>query len=244
MIVLKLNNLKKIYDGTTVLDIDELEFETGKITAIIGPSGSGKSTMLSVINGITKPDEGSVLFEEYEFSRGSKTYPKMIRRKMAMIFQKPVLFNTSVFNNIAYGLVARKTGKAEIIKNVKDIAVTIGLENKLEQKAVTLSGGEGGRVSIARALVIKPKLLLMDEPTASLDPKNISIIENIILNAKRSMDTSIIIVTHNMFQAKRLADNVIFLLDGKIIEYGTCDQIFNNPKNEQTRAFIHGDMVF
>jgi len=244
MTVIKLNNLKKIYDGITVLDIEELEFETGKITAIIGPSGSGKSTMLSVINGITKPDTGSVSFEDYEFSPGSKTYPQDKRRKMAMIFQKPVLFNTSVFNNIAYGLAARKISKEEISKSVRDIAVTIGLENKLEQKAVTLSGGEGGRVSIARALVIKPKLLLMDEPTASLDPKNISIIENIIMNAKKSMDTSIIIVTHNMFQAKRLADNVVFILDGKIIEHGTCDQIFNYPENEQTRAFIHGDMVF
>lgn len=244
MMVVRLEKLKKIYGETVALDIESLEFEAGKITAIIGPSGSGKSTMLSVINGIIKPDSGSVFFEGYEFTSNSKDYPQEERRKMAMIFQKPIMFNTSVFNNIAYGLAARKIHKEEIKKNVNSIASTVGLENKLEQKAVTLSGGEAGRVSIARALVINPKLLLMDEPTASLDPKNISIIESIIKNAKKSMDTSIIMVTHNMFQAKRLADNVVFILDGRIIEYGTCDEIFNNPKNDQTRAFIHGDMVF
>lgn len=243
MPVIKIVDLKKSYEGKVVLDIPSLEIKTGKITAVIGPSGAGKSTLLSIINGLEIPDEGRVIFKDEEFSK-SKKYTQETRRKMAMVFQKPLMFNTSVHKNIAYGLKARHEEKFKISQEVAEAARLIGMEDKLRRRAITLSGGEAGRVSVARALVIKPELLLMDEPTASLDPQNIGIIENLVIKSREQNNTSIVIVTHNMFQAKRIADEVIFMLEGKVIEFGTAKELFNRPRDLRTAQFVAGDMIY
>lgn len=243
MPVIKIKGLKKSYDGKVVLDIPDLEIESEKITAVIGPSGAGKSTLLAIINGLEMPDQGKIEFQGEEFS-GSQRYTQESRRKMAMVFQKPLMFNTSVYKNIAYGLKARKQASQKISEEVEATARMIGMEAKLRQKATTLSGGEAGRVSVARAFIVNPKLLLMDEPTASLDPQNISIIENMVKKSKEQNHTSVIIVTHNMFQAKRIADEVIFMLDGKVIEFGTAEKIFNEPHDERTAQFVSGEMLY
>ncbi|WP_028829203.1 ABC transporter ATP-binding protein [Proteocatella sphenisci] len=246
MTLLKIDKLKKTYDSLTVVDIPDLEIKSGKITAIIGPSGSGKSTLLFMINGLEVPSEGCIRFEGEVFS-SAQSYSLTVRRKMAMVFQKPVMFNSSVYENIAYGLNVRKNDlsykKEYISEKVGNAARLTGLESKLKQKAVTLSGGEAGRVSVARAMVTEPKLLLLDEPTASLDPQNISAIEDIVREANRTYGASVVIVTHNMFQARRIADEVIFLLDGKIIEHGSTESIFENPSDPRTRRFVSGEMI-
>jgi tungstate transport system ATP-binding protein len=243
MDILKIDNLTKAYNGKTVLNIPKLSIEAGKITAIIGPSGAGKSTLLTLINGIEKPDTGCIYFEDEEYSRNKTCSPAAIRR-MAMVFQKPVMFNTTVYNNIAYGLKVRRLNKSDISLRLRDAAAFLGLSDLLEQKAITLSGGEAGRVSVARAMILKPDLLLMDEPTANLDPANVAIIEDMIIKASRVYRTTVVVVTHNMFQAKRLADNIVFMLNGQIVEEGSGSAVFQDPKDQRTQAFTTGNMIY
>ncbi|MEI8216740.1 MAG: phosphate ABC transporter ATP-binding protein [Eubacteriales bacterium] len=242
-IILKAVDLKKSYNGKCVLDINNLEIEMGKITAIIGPSGVGKTTLLSLINGIEKPDGGKIIFEGEEFSFAN-SYSKDTIKKMAMVFQKPVMFNTSVYKNIAYGLKIRGIEKEKIHARISEAASWIGISDILKQKAMTLSGGEAGRVSVARAMIIKPDLLLMDEPTANLDPANVSIIEGMVLKACKEYGATVIIVTHNMFQARRIADNIVFMLGGQVIENGPVASMFESPFDKRTQAFISGNMVY
>ncbi len=241
--ILKAESLKKSYNGKLVLDISALEIEAGKITAIIGPSGAGKTTLLSLINAMERPDSGKILFGDEEFS-ATANYSQDAVKRMAMVFQKPVMFNTTVFNNIAYGLKIRKLHKDQIREKLDAAASWMGLSALLNQKAITLSGGEAGRVSVARAMIIGPELLLMDEPTANLDPANVSTIEEMILKASKEFGTSVIIVTHNMFQARRLADNIVFMLNGQVIEKGGGADMFANPADPRTQAFISGNMIY
>jgi tungstate transport system ATP-binding protein len=241
--ILTLERLKKSYHGKTVLDVDHMEIEEGKITAVIGPSGAGKTTLLSIINGLERPDEGRVIYRGEEFS-SNHNYSAAAVKQMAMVFQKPVMFKTTVYKNIAYGLKTRNLKKDIISKRIEEAASWMGLSDLLQQKAITLSGGEAGRVSVARAMILRPELLLMDEPTANLDPANVSIIEEMVLKANKEYGATIIIVTHNMFQAKRLADNIIFMLNGQLIEEGANRDIFENTENQRTRAFISGNMIY
>lgn len=241
--ILTLEQLKKSYHGKTVLNVDHAEIEEGKITAVIGPSGAGKTTLLSIVNGLEKPDEGKVVFKGEEFS-ANRNYSAAAVKQMAMVFQKPVMFKTTVYNNIAYGLKARNINKSIISKRIEEAASWMGLSDLLQQKAITLSGGEAGRVSVARAMILRPELLLMDEPTANLDPANVSIIEEMVLKANKEYGATVIIVTHNMFQAKRLADNTIFMLNGQVIEEGTNRDIFEKTENQRTQAFISGNMIY
>lgn len=240
---LSIESLKKSYSGRTVLDIQHAEIEKGAVTVLIGPSGAGKSTLLSIINGIERLDEGKLVFEGEEFSR-QKPVSLAVARKMAFVFQNPALFSMTVFDNIAYGLKIRKVSHAEIKTRVEQIAEWTGLSSLLKQKAATLSGGEAGRVSLARAMVIKPELLLMDEPTANLDPKNVAAIEEMIVKARDEFGTTVFLVTHNMFQAKRLGERVMLLLDGKIAESQPASGFFENTQSKEAQEFITGKMIY
>ncbi len=241
-IMFELRDVKKIYDGKTVLRIDELKLEAGKINAIIGPSGAGKSTLLQLLNGLEGSSEGAISFDGEKYTKGKKI-PLNERRKMAMVFQKPTLFNSSVYENIAYPLKLRRIPTKTISQKVNEVLELVGLRDKARQGALTLSGGEAQRISVARAIVTHPKALLLDEPTANLDPANVELIERIIKHANSAHGATVVIVTHNMFQAKRLGDNIVFLLNGQIVESGPSDIIFSDPKNEKTSAFIRGEMV-
>lgn len=241
--VYSINGLSKEYGGRTVLDIKELYIYREQITAVIGPSGSGKSTLLQILNYIEMPTKGNIVFDGITFpAQGSLKIET--RRQMAMVFQKPVVFNSTVYENIAYSLKLRKMPKDIIKERIEEISEIIGLKDKLKQNAKTLSGGEAQRVAVARAIILRPKVLLLDEPTANLDPANITIIENLIRHANHNYKTTIIIVTHNMGQAKRLANQVIFLLNGNVLEYGDAKKIFAEPENSQTRAFVNGEMIY
>lgn len=167
-----------------------------------------------------------------------------LQRNMSLVFQKTLLFKDTVWNNISYGLKARGCNKQEIENKVTSLLDQIGMPELAHRRAETLSGGEAQRVAIARAVAFEPELLLLDEPTANLDPGNIEIIEKMITKLARTKDITVVMVTHNIFQARRIADHVIFINQGKIVEMGPTEKIFTEPENESTRMFVEGRMIY
>ncbi len=204
-----LNNIKKYYDEKLVLDIELLEIEKGKITGIIGPNGSGKSTLLHIIAGLDEEYLGEVFYDQEVTSK--KPYDKM-----TLVSQKPYLFRRKVYDNIEYPLKVRNINKADMRKRVNKVISRLELEELREKKAHLLSGGESQKVSLARALVFEPELLLLDEPTSNIDPESIKILEREILRFNRETEATVIIVTHNLEQSDRICDNVIYLEKGRV----------------------------
>jgi tungstate transport system ATP-binding protein len=209
----------------------------------MGPSGSGKSTLFRLINLLERPTKGSIFFDGEEISySGPDVY--LIRRKMALVLQKPAAMNRSVFNNVAYGLELRQLEKEEIQKRVDDYLERLGLIESKQRNARSLSGGEMQRMCFARSVIVEPKLILLDEFTANLDPQNISILEKAVRDFVKQEGRAAIIITHNPFQAKRLCNRSALMMNGKLVEEGETWKIFNDPVDERTRAFVSGEMVF
>lgn len=237
-----MNEIIKAYDKE-VLKIDKLVLKKGCIYGVIGPSGAGKSTLLRIINLLTPPDGGKLCYH-------GKPVPPIgqdrleLQRKMALIFQKTLLFKDSVYNNVAYGLKARGYSRVEIETRVISLLDQVGMKELTFRRADTLSGGEAQRVAIARAVAFEPELLLLDEPTANLDPGNIELIEGIITTLAKTKGITVVMVTHNVFQARRIADQVIFINQGEIVEMGTTEKIFTEPDHNSTRLFVEGKMVY
>jgi tungstate transport system ATP-binding protein len=241
-IIYQLHNLVQTYNGRTVLHLDQLEIYNGEILAIVGPSGAGKSTLLRLLNFLEKPAHGVLSFENN--SLNGAIPPLELRRKVTTVFQQPVLLNRSVAANVAYGLKVRGQNKKIIEQAVAEALERVGLSKLAHASARTLSGGEAQRVALARALVIRPDVLLMDEPTANLDPYNVKLIEEIVAQVNREWNTTIVLVTHNIFQAKRLAHRTGLLLDGRLIEIAPTPAFFNTPADPRTAAFVRGEMVY
>jgi tungstate transport system ATP-binding protein len=237
-----MTDVRKLYDKE-VLRVDKLILAKGCIYGVIGPSGAGKSTLLRIINLLILPDTGTIL---YKGSEPAKNNPERLARQrdMALVFQKTLLFKDTVWNNVAYGLKARRYKKAEIEYRVNTLLEQVGMKELSHRRAETLSGGEAQRVAIARAIAFEPELLLLDEPTANLDPGNIELIEEMITNLARLKDITVVMVTHNVFQARRIADQVIFINQGKIIEAGTAEKIFTAPERQETKMFVEGRMIY
>jgi tungstate transport system ATP-binding protein len=217
-LILKVRNLKKIYNNKIVLDIDNLNFQEGKIYAIVGPNGSGKTTLLNILNLLEKPDEGQIFFYDQAITNKSNSDTLEIRRRMTLVNQDPFLFHSTVYDNIAYGLKIRSISSKVQKSRIRSALNIVGLSGFKDRKANQLSGGEAQRVVIARALVIEPEVLFFDEPTANIDQKHIDVVERIIKKIKKEIKTTVIFTTHDLSQAYRLADEVISLLDGKIIK--------------------------
>ncbi|MFU8794469.1 MAG: phosphate ABC transporter ATP-binding protein [Dethiobacteria bacterium] len=234
--------VRKIYDKE-VLYINELILTKGCIYGVIGPSGAGKSTLLRIINMLTDQSSGEILYNG-EPAPKNGLGKLTLQRNMALVFQKTLLFKDTVWNNIAYGLKARGFNKKEIEIRVNSLLDQIGMTELASRRAETLSGGEAQRVAIARAVAFEPEILLLDEPTANLDPGNIELIEEMIIKMARDKAITVIMVTHNVFQARRIADQVIFINQGKIVEMGPTEKIFSKPDNESTRLFVEGKMVY
>lgn len=216
--ILKVKNLKKIYNNKTILDIDYLSFQESKIYAIVGPNGSGKTTLLNILNLLVKPDKGQIFFRDQEIINNSNSKLLEIRRKMTLVDQDPFLFQSTVYSNVAYGLKVRSVSSIVQQNRIKNALDMVGLSGFEDRKVDQLSGGEAQRVVIARALVIEPEILFLDEPTTSIDQRHIDIVERIIKKIKEKIKTTVIFSTHNLSQAYRLADEVISILDGKIIQ--------------------------
>jgi tungstate transport system ATP-binding protein len=240
-IVYHLEQVTKSYKDRRVLQVDALDIWRGEILAVVGPSGAGKSTLLRLLNLLEPPTSGSVRFLDYEFSP-DRMPPLDLRRRVTTVFQRPVLLNRTVWANVAYGLKLRRQRQYD--GQVQAALEQVGLTSVARQGARTLSGGEAQRVALARAIVLQPDVLLLDEPTANLDPYNVGLIEDIVhaLNAKQG--TTMVLVTHNVFQAKRLAHRVALFLEGQITEIADADTFFGSPRDPRTAAFARGEMVY
>ncbi|MGF7184321.1 tungstate transport system ATP-binding protein [Desulfitispora alkaliphila] len=242
--VYSLDNISKSYKNRTVLQIPQLDIYSGEILCLVGPSGAGKSTLLRILNFIENSDSGVVEFIGDKYPVPTKPALEKLRL-MTTVFQRPALMTTSVWNNIVYPLKIRGVSISESQKiSIHKIIKQLGLENFVKQRADKLSGGEAQRVALARALVFNPKVLLLDEPTANLDPTNIDIIEKMIVKYVRENKATIIMVTHNIFQAQRLAHRIGLMYKGELTEIGTTDDFFNRPKNKITRDFLSGKLVY
>ncbi len=221
--LIELTNVSKRFNDKSVLDNINLQVQEGEILALLGPNGSGKSTLLKVLALLLPTDGGEIKF------LGAKVTGRnleLLRLQSTLVFQKTLLLNTNVFNNVAYGLKIRKMPKDKIAQEVQRALKLVKLEGFEKRSAKKLSVGEQQRVSMARALVLQTKLLLLDEPTANLDPKNAAIIEEVIAAVNQQLKITIVMATHNMFQAESLPTRIALINEGRITEVGAPSEIF------------------
>jgi tungstate transport system ATP-binding protein len=237
----ELENVRKAYGERVVLDVERLAIGRGEAFALVGPSGAGKSTLLRLLNFLETPTSGRIRFQGVPFDV-EMTMPLALSRKVTTVFQRPFLLTRSVKANVEYGLRLRGQRSGQAL--VADALAQVGLEKLANQPARTLSGGEAQRVALARAIVLEPEVLLLDEPTANLDPYNVRLIEEIVGRLNREQGTTLVLVTHNIFQAKRLATRVGFMWDGQLVETAVADTFFNHPADPRTQAFVAGEMVY
>jgi tungstate transport system ATP-binding protein len=228
--VLRLAALRLRLGGAPVLADISLALPGRGITAIMGPNGAGKSQLLQVAHGLTRPDAGSATWNHRPATEMTAT--------QALVFQKPVLLRRSVAANLAFVLRARRRDP-RLIAPLLDL---VGLADKARQPARALSGGEAQRLAMARALALEPRVLLLDEPTASLDPASAQMIERLTLQA-RDRGTKVVLVTHDIAQARRLADDVVFLHRGRVTEHSAAAPFFAGPQSLEARDFLMGRLV-
>jgi tungstate transport system ATP-binding protein len=238
--MIEVENLSKNYDEKEALKDICFGVKKREIFAIIGPSGAGKTTLLRIIDLLDTPCRGRILFDGVDVNQRRKVE---IRRRMAMVFQGAPLMNTTVFENVAYGLKIRKVPSEEIEKRVKTALELVDLEGYEDRNARTLSGGEAQRVAFAMATVIQPDVLLMDEPTANLDPINETLVEEIIRRINK-LGITVILATHKQTEAMRLAHRVAVLNKGRIEQIGTPEEIFRKPKTLFVARFVGTMNIF
>ncbi|HIH75057.1 MAG TPA: ABC transporter ATP-binding protein [Methanosarcina sp.] len=236
MHIIELDEIYKNYGKLQVLKNINLQIEKGTSTALVGPTGSGKTIMLRLIDLLEKPSSGTIYFEGTD-ANGSNNTRLDIRRQIGMVFQKPLAFKASVYDNIAYGLKIRGQ-KENMDRKIKELLELIDLPGYENRNALKLSGGETQRLALARAMITDPKLLLLDEPTANLDPISKKKLEELILKINRESETTIIMTTHDLLQGQKLADRMVILYNGQVLQSGTPNQIFRTPKNRFVADFI------
>lgn len=231
-------NLSISYGEDNIIKDANLNFKDKSITAIIGPSGCGKTTLLVSLNKIIEERGGKISGEIEFMGKNINEYPlNELRKQIGMVFQKPTPFPISIEDNIKLATKYHSI-KDNTVETLKRVGLYEEVKADLKKSALELSGGQQQRLSIARSLAINPRVLLLDEPCSSLDIINTKIIEDLLLNLKKEM--AIIIVTHNLAQARRIADETIFMLSGEVVEIGNTKDIFENPKDERTRQYIGG----
>jgi tungstate transport system ATP-binding protein len=239
--IYSLRSVAKDYANRRVLEVDALDIYPGEVLALVGPSGAGKSTLLRLLNFLEEPTAGRINFQGEEFT-ASGNISLHLRRKVTTVFQRPMLLDRSVWDNVTFGL--RLRGERNSTAQVQHALEEVRLSHLAKQRARTLSGGEAQRVALARAIVLQPDVLLLDEPTANLDPYNVGMIESIVRRMNQEHSMTLVLVTHNVFQAKRLADRVAFLLESRIVEVARVKSFFESPEDPRTAAFVRGDMVY
>lgn len=216
----------------------------GEIFTFIGPSGSGKTTILRLTDILERPTRGRVLFDGTDVNAAGKKDRVALRRRMSMVFQKPASLRGNVYQNIAMGLQFRNIPAGDIDQRVPEALKLVGLEGYEGRKAESLSGGEMQRVALARAIATKPDVLLLDEPTANLDPVSTERIESLILSLKSLFNTTVILSTHDMIQGQRLADRIAVVIEGKIEQIGMSKEIFYHPLNRSVAHLAGVENIF
>jgi tungstate transport system ATP-binding protein len=236
----RLSHIRQVYDGRVVLDIEALEVYPGEVLALVGPSGAGKSTLLRLLNFVEPPTSGLIEFDGRPMPADP---PLAALRRVTTVFQRPLKLAGTVRDNVAYGLRLRRA-KRPLDGRVDAMLARVGLAHLAGSSAGRLSGGEMQRTALARALVVEPDVLLLDEPTANLDPNNVGQIETILREQNLARGTTLVLVTHNVFQARRLANRVGLLLAGRLIEVAQTETFFSHPSDPRTAAFVRGDMIY
>lgn len=234
----ELMGVRKEYDGMPVIKGLNMRVREGRVLSIIGPNGAGKTTLLRMMALLEKPTEGEIYYRGEKIANSNIN---AVRKKVTMVFQMPVNFNKTVYKNVLYGLELRKIPESEIKLRVMRALDLVDMKKFAGRRVKKLSGGEQQRLAIARALVLEPELLLLDEPTANLDPKNTLLIESIIRKIKK--DTTVVLATNNPFQADRLSDRVVCLLNGRLIGDGTPREIIDQPRDARIEKFIRGELI-
>jgi len=234
----QLKNIEHRYGARLVLKLETLSVKRGEALALVGPSGAGKSTLLRLLNFLEAPTAGEIVFDGETITPEA---PLSVVRRITTVFQRPILLNRSVRANVVYGLELRGLrDEARVAAALQQV----GLQEFANAPAHKLSGGEQQRAALARALALKPEVLLLDEPTANLDPYNVNLIEQIVREQNQTQGATVVLVTHNLFQAKRLASRTGLLLNGELIELASTEDFFNAPQDPRTAAFVQGKMVW
>ncbi|MFC1921300.1 ABC transporter ATP-binding protein [Chloroflexota bacterium] len=237
MPVLEIKNLYQRINEQDILKNINLQVDKGEVFALIGPTGAGKTTLLRILNMLDLPTSGKIYFNGMDTAESAGKGLE-IRRRTAFVLQKPVVFNMSVYDNIAVGLKWRGTEKSDIKDKTNAMLDMIGLSAYKNRNARTLSGGEMQRVAIARAIINKPEVLLLDEPSANLDPVSASKIEELLTDMIHRDNITTIMATHDMSQGQRMADRVAVLLNGEIVQTGDWRDVFNSPHNKEIASFV------
>lgn len=254
--ILDVSELGHAYDEPVFSEVS-LSVDRGEVLAIIGPSGVGKSTLLRLLALFERPDSGTVSYEGTDVWRVSENRRLALRRNVGMVFQEPSLFDAPVLKNAEYGLRVRQSWAGRLKRSAAELVgrtngtheaalsalEVVGLDEKGDRNARSLSGGEAQRVAFARALAYEPSVLLLDEPTSDLDPRNTALLEEAIEKASER-EIGVVIATHDMHQAERIADRVAVLLGEGVIEVGPTGRVFEEPHDERVRKFIDGELLY
>ncbi|MCO0808043.1 amino acid ABC transporter ATP-binding protein [Lactobacillus helveticus] len=242
--ILKVEHLNKFYGDWQALHDINFDLKKGEVLAILGPSGSGKSTLLRTLNGLEDYKDGEIIFHGKKIQSSAKQW-QAIRQKIGMVFQSYDLFpNLTVMDNILLAPTkVQKRDRAEVKQIATKLLKRVNMAQYSDSYPRELSGGQQQRVAIVRALAMKPEILLLDEITASLDPEMVRDIEEIVAELSKTDHMTMILVTHQMNFAKRVADEVLFLEKGKVIEDTPCEQFFTNPQSDRAKQFL-ADMDF
>jgi tungstate transport system ATP-binding protein len=238
--VYQLDGVEKRYASRPVLQVDSLEIVPGEVLCLVGPTGAGKSTLLRLLAGLEPPTNGVLLFGEHRLDR--RGLPLAVQRQITMVFQRPLLLNGSVQANVEYGL--RLRGVSRPSAKAQKVLEGFGLTGIAAQHAPTLSGGQTQLVALARALTFEPDVLLLDEPTAHLDPARVALVEEVLAEFQHRRRGTIVWATHQLFQARRVAHRAALLLDGRLVEVAPTQTFFEAPSDPRTGAFVQGKMVY
>ena len=231
MLPLVLNQVSFVVNGRTIIDRISVQITEGPRTVILGPNGAGKSVLMRLSHGLLRPTSGTILW------KGGVNG----RRRQAMVFQRPVMLRRSALANIVYGLKLAGISPRECWLRAEDVLEAVGLANVARRPARVLSGGEQQRLAIARAWALGPEVMFLDEPTANLDPGAMRDVERLI-GQIRAGGTKIVMTTHNLGQAKRLGDEILFLSQGRLVERAAVDKFFTEPASAEADAFIRGEL--
>ena len=253
--LIMVRGVRKRFGPREVLRDIDLNILAGSITVILGTNGAGKTTLLRILGLLEPADEGTVAYDGVVPGASTVAYgtstrsPSQdghflpLRRQMLLAFQHPAIFSGSVLSNVTYGLQLRGVSRAEAEERSMAALRETGISDRARQHASSLSGGEAARLSVARALALQPRLLFLDEPSASLDPYGTKLLEDLLMHMRDDLGMTAVVVTQDIFEARRVADRVAFLHQGRIIEQAPRDDFFTNPRDERTRRFIAGELL-